>query len=95
MIAAALLGKATGLVAIGAVGGVVASDGVKKFVRGDLIHGAAVTVTSWGLRGARLAESGAEKARLTTSDIVSEARAKVGEQSPAPGSAAPAHNHEH
>ena len=88
------LGRATGLVAGGAVGA-VAYDGVKRLMRSDVFHGAAVTVTSWGLRGARLAETGAEKARLTTADIISEARDKVGEQSPAPGGAASAHNHEH
>lgn len=88
------LGRAAGLVASGAVGA-VAYDGVKKLVRSDVVHGAAVTVTSWGLRGARLAETGAEKARLATADIVSEAREKVGEQSPAPGAAAVAHQHEH
>jgi hypothetical protein len=89
------LGRATGLVASGVVGA-VAYDGVKRLVRGDVLHGAAVAVTSWGLRGARVAETGAEKARLTTTaDIVSEARGKLGEQSPPPGTAASANNHEH
>ena len=82
------------LIATGAVGA-VAYDGVKKLMRVSVFHGAAVSVTSWGLRGARLAETGAEKARLTTADIVSEAREKVGERSLPPGGGGGAHNHEH
>ena len=74
--------------------GAVAYDGVKRLVRGDLFHGAAVIVTSWGLRGARLAETGAAKARFAAADILSEARDKVGGQSPAPATAS-AHNYEH
>jgi Protein of unknown function (DUF1490) len=88
------LGRATGLVASGAVGA-VAYDGVKRLARSNVLHGAAVAVASWGLRGARVAETGAEKARLTTADIISEARGKLGEQSPPPGTAASANNHEH
>jgi Protein of unknown function (DUF1490) len=88
----AFVGKAAGLLATGVVGA-AAYDGVKRFVRSDVLHAGAVTVTSWGLRGARAAEAGAERARLTTADIVSEARERIGEQTPPPG--APAPNHEH
>jgi hypothetical protein len=88
----AFVGKAAGLLATGVVGA-AAYDGVKRFVRSDALRGAAVTVTALGLRGARAAEAGAEQARLTTADIVSEARERIGEQTPPPG--APAANHEH
>lgn len=94
MVFGAVVGKAAGLVATG-LAGAVALEGVKKVARSDALHVAAVTATSWGLRGARAAETGAEKARLTAADILSEAREKVGEQSPAPGSAAPPHDHQH
>ncbi len=86
------VGKAAGLVASGLVGA-AAYDSVKRVVRSDALHGAAVTVTSWGLRGARAAETGAERARLATADIVSEARERIGEQTPPPGAGAPAHEH--
>jgi hypothetical protein len=46
------VGKAAGVVASGLVGA-AAYDGVKRLVRSDTLHGAAVTVTSWGLRGDR------------------------------------------
>jgi hypothetical protein len=91
MIVGGLVGKAAGLVASGLVGA-AAYDGVKRVARSGAVRGAAVTVTSWGLRGARAAEAGAEKARLTTADIVSEAREKIGEEAPVPGAA---HTHEH
>ncbi|MGH4007950.1 MAG: DUF1490 family protein [Pseudonocardiaceae bacterium] len=88
------VGKAAGFVASGLVGA-AAYDGVKKIARSNVAHAAAVTVTSWGLRGVRAAETGAERARLATADIVSEARQRIGEQTPAPGAAAngPAHEH--
>ncbi len=85
------VGKAAGIVVSGLVGA-AAYDGLKmgatKMARNGAMHGAAVTVTSWGLRGVRAAETGAEKARLVTADIVSEARERIGEQTPAPGVAA-------
>jgi putative effector of murein hydrolase len=91
----ALVGKAAGLVVTG-LAGAAAYDGVKKVTRGPVIRGAAVTVTSWGLRTARAAETGAEKARLTTADIVNEAREKIGEQAPVPGSGQSSdHDHQH
>jgi hypothetical protein len=95
MVFGAVVAKATQLVATG-LAGAVALDGVKKAARPEVVRGAAVTVTSWGLRGVRAAETGAEKARLTGADIISEARQKIGEQSPAPGAAVPGgHDHDH
>jgi len=74
--------------------GAIAYDGIKRIVRSGVLRGAAVTVTTWGLRGARAAETGAEQARLTFGDVLSEARARLGEQAPVPG-AANGHGHEH
>ncbi|MBC3192614.1 DUF1490 family protein [Pseudonocardia sp. C8] len=89
----AALGKAAGLVASG-LAGAVAYDGVKRVARSGAVREAAVTMTSWGLRGARAAETGAEKARLATADIVSEARGRIGEEAPVPGDGH-GHGHEH
>jgi hypothetical protein len=88
----AAVGKAAGFVASGLVGA-AAYDGVKRLVHSNALHDAAVTVTSWGLRGARAAETGAERARLATADIVSEARERIGEEATPPGGAG--HGHEH
>jgi hypothetical protein len=89
----AFIGKAAGLVATG-LAGAAAYDGAKKIVKSGVVHNTAVTVTAWGLRGARAAEVGAEKTRLTAADILSEARGRIGEQTPPPGAAA-AHDHDH
>jgi hypothetical protein len=79
----AIVGKAAGFVASGLVGAAA-------------YRGAAVTVTSWGLRGVRAAESGAERTRLAAADVVSEARQRIGEETPPPGGGAVAgHGHEH
>lgn len=76
--------------------GAVAYDGVKRFARSGVIRGATVTGTAWGLRGFRAAEARAEKARLAAGDIVSEARERIGEQAPAPGTVnGREHGHEH
>jgi hypothetical protein len=88
-----LIVKAAQVVGTG-LAGAVAYDGVKRVVRSSAIRSAAVTGTTWGLRGARAAETGAEKARLVTADIVSEARARIGEETPPPG-AMNGHGHEH
>jgi hypothetical protein len=88
-----LLVNAARTVATGLVGAAV-YDGVKRVVRSGSLRGTAVTVTSWGLRAARAAETGAEQARLSFGDIVSEARARNGEQAPAPGTHN-GHGHEH
>ena len=88
-----LIVKAARVVATGLVGA-AAYDGVKRVVRPSAIRSATVTSTVWGLRGLRAAETGAEKARLVAGDIVSEARARIGEETPAPG-AMNGHGHEH
>lgn len=88
-----LIARAAGAVATG-LAGVVAYDGVKRVLRSGAIRGATVTGTAWGLRGIRAAEAGAEKARLVAGDIVSEARARIGEEAPAPGSVN-GHGHDH
>lgn len=79
-----LVVRAARLVATG-LAGAVAYDGVKRIARTSVIRDATVTGTAWGLRGFRAAEAGAEKARLVAGDIVSEARERIGEPAPAPG----------
>jgi hypothetical protein len=99
VIVGAFVGKAAGIVVTG-LAGAAALEGVKKVAQSQVLHSTAVAVTSWGLRGARAAEVGAEKARLAASDIVSEARGRIGEQTPPPSSGTSAdrndgHGHEH
>lgn len=89
-----LVGKAVGLLVTGVAGAAV-YDGVKRIAHGGVARGTAVAVTSWGLRGARAAETGAERARLATADIVSEARERIGEQSTPPGVGGAGHDHSH
>ncbi len=81
-----LAAKAASVLVTG-VTGAAAYDGAKRVVRSGAVRSAAVTMTSWGLLGARAAETGAERARLTAADIVSEARGRIGEEAPAPGTA--------
>ena len=88
-----LIVKAAHLAATG-LAGAAAYDGAKRVLRSNLIRKATVTATAWGLRGVRAAETGAEKARLATADIVSEARARLGEDAPVPGGDT-GHGHEH
>ena len=88
-----LVVRAARVVATG-LAGAIAYDGVKRIARTGVIRGATVTGTVWGLRGFRAAEAGAEKARLVAGDIVSEARERIGEQAPAPGTVN-GHGHEH
>ncbi|QUQ64473.1 hypothetical protein JJ691_21930 [Kutzneria sp. CA-103260] len=78
-------------VAIGVVGA-IAYDGMKRISRSGALRGATVTAAVWGLRGVRAAEIGAERMRLAVGDVVAEARARIGEQAPAPGAAS---GHEH
>jgi hypothetical protein len=78
--------KAARMVASGVPGAVVV-DGAKRLIRARATHNAAVLMTSWGLRGIRAAETGAEKVRLIAADIVSEARGRMGDQSLPPASA--------
>lgn len=88
------MGRAAGLLLTG-VAGAAAYDGVKRIARSGAVRGAAVTATTWGLRGARVAETGAERARLASADIVSEARERIGEQAPTPGLGGAGHDHQH
>jgi hypothetical protein len=88
-----IAGRAVGLVVTG-LAGAAAYDGVKRIARSGAFRSATVSVTAWGLKGARAAETGAEKVRLATADIVSEARGRAGEQAPVPGTPA-GHGHEH
>lgn len=88
LISAAARTLATGLA------GAIAYDGMKRVARSGALRGTAVTVTTWGMRGVRAAETGAEKARLAIGDVISEAHARMGEQSPVPGGAH-GHGHEH
>jgi hypothetical protein len=74
--------------------GAVAYDGVKRVTKGPVARNATVALASWGLRGVRAAETGAERTRLAVGDIMSEARERIGEQAPPPG-AAVSHEHEH
>jgi hypothetical protein len=86
--------KAAGMVVTGVVGA-AAYDGVKRLVRGRTVRALAVGVTAAGLRGVRAVEVGAERARLVAGDIVSEARAQIGEQSPPPAAGAAMGEHAH
>ena len=88
-----LIVKAAQVVVTG-LAGAAAYDAVKRVIRSGTVRSTTVTVTAWGLRGVRAAETGAENARLVTADIVSEARARIGEETPAPG-AVDGHGHEH
>lgn len=94
MIFAAALGKAATTVATGVVG-VAVVEGARKLIGPQSVHRAAVGVTTVGLRGARVAETGAERARLALGDVVAEARERLGEQAPTPGGTADAHDHDH
>ncbi|MFC5139211.1 DUF1490 family protein [Actinomycetospora rhizophila] len=91
---AGLAARAAGTIATGVVG-VAVVEGVRKIATGARLHDAAVTVTTAGLRGARAAEAGAERVRLSAGDIVAEARGRLGEEAPAPGAGANGHDHEH
>ncbi|HEV3358505.1 MAG TPA: DUF1490 family protein [Pseudonocardiaceae bacterium] len=78
----------------GGLAGAIAYDGLKRVARSSVARSAAVTITAWGLRGIRTAETRAEQARLVFGDVVSEARARIGDQAPVPGAArGPGHEH--
>lgn len=83
MVPHTLLVKAGETVVTG-LAGVSAFEVLRKAVGTAPIHQAAVTTTEWGLRGTRRAEVAAESARLKVADVVAEARARTGEQAPAP-----------
>ena len=93
MLVRAIVERAAQLVATG-LAGAVAYDGLKKAVGSGVVHDAAVTVTAVGLRGVRVVEIGAEKARLRAADIVSQARDRIGEQASPPASGPRGHDHD-
>lgn len=92
MVVQGFLGKAAGTVVTGVVG-VSAYELLRKALAKAPLHDAAVTATEWGLRGTRRAEEAAESARLKVSDVVAEARERIGEEAPPP--AIGEHDHEH
>ncbi|NHC23464.1 DUF1490 family protein [Nocardioides sp. IC4_145] len=75
--------------------GAAAYDAVRTTITRDGLHEGAVTAFAWGIRGKRRAEVAAEQLRLATGDLVAEARARTGEQSPPPGVGDVAHDHDH
>ena len=89
-----LLVKAATTVATGAVG-VAAYDVFRKAVAKLPIREAGVTAAEWALRGTRKAEEAAEAARLNVSDVMAEARERIGEEVPPPAVADSGHAHEH
>jgi chaperone-like protein len=76
------MAKAVPTVVTGAVG-VAAYGAVRKGVAKVPLRAATVTVTAWGIRVAREAErkagESAERARLTTADVIAEAKERVGD----------------
>lgn len=93
MVVHGLLAKVASTVVTGAVGA-AAYDVFRRAVAKAPVHEAAVTTTSWGLRGVRSAEKSAESTRLRVADVVSQARGRLGEESPPPGIVAD-HDHDH
>ncbi|MDT5120150.1 MAG: hypothetical protein QOE30_5889 [Mycobacterium sp.] len=88
-----LLVKAAGTVFTGLVG-VTAYEVVRKAAAKAPLHQTAVSAAELGLRGTRKAEEAAESARLKLSDVVAEARERIGEEAPTP-SVGDAHDHDH
>jgi hypothetical protein len=76
------MSKAVSTVVTGAVGA-AAYEAVRKGVAKVPLRAATVTVTAWGIRVAREAErkagESAERARLTTADVIAEAKGRVGD----------------
>lgn len=91
----------TGRLAATGVLGVVIVDGLRAAARRGTLREGAVGLTAMVLRGKRRAEVGAENVRLAGGDVVAEARARNGEQAPAPGAdvggaaGAAGHDHDH
>lgn len=83
MIFSGVLGRVAGTALTGLVGA-AAYDGLKHAARQVPAHEIVVTTATWGLRGVRQAERGAEAARLATADVIAEARGRLGEQAPVP-----------
>jgi hypothetical protein len=88
-----LLAKAATTVFTGLVG-VTAYEVVRKAAAKAPLHETAVKGAELGLRGTRKAEEAAESARLKISDVVAEARERIGEEAPTPV-VGDVHDHEH
>ncbi len=88
-----LLAKAAATVVTGVVG-VAAYDLLRKAAAKAPLHETAVSAAELGLRGTRKAEEAAESARLKLSDVMAEARERIGEEAPTP-SVTDARQHEH
>ena len=93
MVGYTLLAKAASTVLTGLVG-VTAFDVVRKAAKKAPIHQTAVSAAELGLRGTRKAEEAAESARLKISDVMAEARERIGEEAPTPA-VGDAHDHDH
>lgn len=93
MAAYGLLAKAATTVFTGLVG-VTAYEVVRKAASKAPLHQSAVSAAELGLRGTRKAEVAAESARLKISDVMAEARERIGEEAPTP-SVSEVHDHEH
>ena len=93
MAAYGLLAKAGTLVVHGVVGA-AAYDLVRKAAKKAPLHQTAVSAAELGLRGTRKAEEAAESARLKISDVMAEARERIGEEAPTPA-VGEAHDHDH
>ena len=74
--------------------GVTAYEVLRKAMAKAPLHETAVSAAELGLRGTRKAEEAAESARLKLSDVVAEARERIGEEAPTP-SVGDAHDHDH
>ena len=89
-----IVAKAVSTVVTGAVG-VAAYNGAKKLYEKTPVRKAAVSATELGLRAARKAEVHAESARLAVSDVVAEARDRIGEEVQPPTASDAGHGHAH
>ena len=89
-----IVAKAVSTVVTGAVG-VAAYNGARRLYDKAPVRKAAVSVTEAGLRAARKAELHAESARLAVSDVVAEARDRLGEEVPPPVVSETGHGHSH
>lgn len=90
-----IVAKLASTAVTGAIG-VATYNGVKKLYDKAPLRSVAVSATELGLRGVRKAEIQAESARLAVSDVVAEAKERLGEDvAPPPVSDATGHGHSH
>lgn len=88
-----LLAKGSILLANGFVGAAAYQLAVRAAKKASL-HQAAVSAAELGLRGIRKAEEAAESTRLKMSDVMAEARERIGEEAPTPA-VTDHHDHDH